>query len=151
MHLCCGVPQSLTLVDNQALNLNGAGNAVSFNEDLRFDLSNNILYTSFFSELFKDLDIECTYTDEQYLPRYISSHPQDIFSICSLNAQSLHAKFTDIKNFLCKINDGSSNLDILTISESWVKDFSLYNIENYNLFGSSRPQGRGGGDSNIYS
>ena len=135
----------MTLVDNQALNLNGAGNAVSFNEDLRFDLSNNILYTSFFSELFKDLDIECTYTDEQYLPRYISSHPQDIFSICSLNAQSLHAKFTDIKNFLCKINDGSSNLDILTISESWVKDFSLYNIENYNLFGSSRPQGRGGG------
>ena len=71
--------------------------------------------------------------------------PQNIFSLCSLNAQSLHAKFTEIKNFIHTLNVDHQVLDILTISESWVKDFSLYNIDNYNLFGSSRPSGRGGG------
>ena len=121
------------------------GNTDTYNQDLKYDLSNNILYTSFFSELFKDLDIDCTYSDEINVSKYLSSHPQNIFSLCSLNAQSLHAKFTEIKNFIHTLNVDHQVLDILTISESWVKDFSLYNIDNYNLFGSSRPSGRGGG------
>ena len=77
----------------------------------------------------------------------ISQISQNIFSICSLNVQSLHAKFSELKNFLTTINNGPSVLDIIAISETWVKDFSLYNIDNFTLFGSSRPSGRGGGSA----
>ena len=135
-------------MDNQdEINLHLLGNSDKYNQDVRFDLSKNILYTSFFSELLRDLEINCSYSEEAQVSTHLASHSQNIFSICSLNVQSLHAKFSELKNFLTTINNGPSVLDIIAISETWVKDFSLYNIDNYTLFGSSRPSGRGGGSA----
>ena len=126
------------------------GNTVGF-EDPRYDFKNEILYDSFYSEILRDFEINCSFSNESDASKSIKNITTDYFSLLSLNCQSLNAKFVEIKNLISIFEEGGSSLDILTLSETWVKELHPYfDIDGYNLFGNARPMGRGGGGTCIY-
>ena len=121
------------------------GNTVGF-EDPRFDFKNEILYDSFYSEILRDFEINCSFSNESDASKSIKNISTDYFSLLSLNCQSLNAKFVEIKNLISIFEEEGGSLDILTLSETWVKELHPYfDIDGYNLFGNARPMGRGGG------
>lgn len=65
-------------------------------------------------------------------------------SILHINSRSIKNKFDEIQTFLA-----SSGVDwsFVCVSETWLKDELLqyFELEQYNLFASCRPQGEGGG------
>ena len=128
------------------VNLQGIlNNDIHLNNELLYDFKSNILYNSFYNELLNDFEIECSYINEKDCSQYLASLKNLTLTVVGINAQSLNAKFCEIKNLLDNLNRQGGSVDILAISESWINDFSKYSIANYNCFGTCRPSGRGGG------
>lgn len=122
----------------------------SFENNPRYDFKNEILYDSFYSEILRDFEINCNYCNENEASNFLKNITSDYFSLLSLNCQSLNAKFSEIKNLISMLEEGGGNIDILTLSETWVKELLTFNIQGYNVFGNARPSGRGGGGTCIY-
>ena len=117
------------------------------NNELIYDFKSNFLYKSFYSDILNDFDINCSYIFENECSQYLASLKNLNLSVLGINAQSINAKFNEIKNLLDNLSQHGGCVDILAISESWVSDFSIYSVPNYDCYGSSRPSGRGGGSA----
>ena len=126
------------------------GNTIEIENNPKYDFKNEILYDNFFAEVLRDFEINCQYITESDASNLLKNINFDYFSLLSLNCQSLNAKFNEIKNLISSSEEGGGSLDILTLSETWVKDLNFFNINGYNLFGNARPIGKGGGGTCIY-
>ena len=67
----------------------------------------------------------------QYLSKYL-----DNFTVLSLNAQSLNAKFDGIQTLISQLNEQRFSFSALCFQETWIKDcnsgFNLLNLHGYN-------------------
>lgn len=75
------------------------------------------------------------YYDENGLIEILKSK-QNIFSLITLNCQSLNAKYDQIKLFIELLKNSSTNVSAICIQETWLSDASdaaLLQLENYNF------------------
>jgi len=70
----------------------------------------------------------------------------DSFSIIHVNSRSLAAHFNQLTFMLSQIN---IDFDVIAITETWLDEYdtktSLYQLENYDMYSTSRKQKSGGG------
>ena len=71
-------------------------------------------------------------------------------AIMSLNCQSLHAKFSEIKLLVDTFAENNTPIQVLCLQETWFEnseliDLGLYQIENYHLVTKNRYSGSHGG------
>ena len=135
------------MVDLMGILLGGTPLDSDLNNDIRLDFKNNFLYNSFYSEILNDFNLNCSYINEDEAGVYLASLKNVSLSMIGLNSQSLQAKYFEIRNLIDNLSRGGGCVDIIAISETWIKDFSLFSLQGYNCFGSFRPTGRGGGSA----
>ena len=129
------------------LDLNFNGIPLDNLNDLRsHNLSDNFLYTSVYSRLFDDLDIDCAYHDEISLSNLINNNKNSL-SCFSLNVQSFPSKYVEFKNLLSNLSKNKCVFDIVCLSETWLRDFSRYQLTGYNIFFASRTSDSHGGSA----
>lgn len=86
---------------------------------------------------------DCTYFSED---SFCNKYQNNKNMLClSINARSLQAQFTALRNLIDVYNANNVFPQCISIQETWNIDQSFYNIPNYNLFCSTRQKGRGGG------
>ena len=95
------------------------------------------------------IEITCNFSNESDASSFVKNIASDYFSL-SLHCQSLNAKFTEIKKLISSLEEGGGSLDILTLSETWVKELTPFNIQGHNLYGNSRPWSKKVGGTCIY-
>ena len=78
---------------------------------------------------------ECHYYSDSNLARILSEQ-SNMFSILSLNIQSLNAKFDQLHIFVQQLRQSNHEFSAICLQESWlsnVADISLYQLEGYTL------------------
>ena len=61
---------------------------------------------------------------------------KDIFSVLSVNIQSLNSKFDSLTSILSHLNDNNTHFQAIFLQETWFshdQDISLFNIPGYHL------------------
>ena len=110
-----------------------------------FDLTNNILYDSVYSNMFEDLNMSCSYFSEDTAQIELNNINNDYLSFFSVNIQSLSSKYTELVNFLSNISTGKCKVDLLSLQETWCNNFDNLNLTGYNVFFSYRTNCNRGG------
>ena len=78
---------------------------------------------------------ECHYYSDSNLTKILSEQ-SNMFSIPSLNIQSLNAKFDQLHIFVQQLRQSNHEFSAICLQESWlsnVADISLYQLEGYTL------------------
>ena len=78
----------------------------------------------------------------------VSKSKKKVFSLITLNCQSLNAKFTELNLFLQEIINSSCHIDALCLQETWLSDnsdTSLFDIDGYTLISKGKASSRHGG------
>ena len=115
------------------------------NNNINFDFTNNILYSSFFSKIFSEFDIKCKYYSETTAACALKSIGSPFISCVGINIQSINSKFSELLNFLSLFNSKGVFLDFLFLNETWAADFTRFHINNYNIYYASRKTNSRGG------
>ena len=99
-------------------------------------------------------DLDSPYSQEKFLFSYLdeteyctSNYNVNRFRVMSLNIQSLHSKFSELKNTIIKLGASGCSPDIICLQEIWlVIDNNMFNIPGYQpLIDSSRRNNQGSG------
>ena len=93
------------VVDDQSLDV--------LNQNINFDFSNNLLYSSFYSQIFAEFDINCKYFSESTAAVALKNINSPFLSCIGINIQSLNSKYHELLNFLSNFNSKGIFLDIL--------------------------------------
>jgi Reverse transcriptase (RNA-dependent DNA polymerase)/Endonuclease/Exonuclease/phosphatase family len=80
---------------------------------------------------YSDLNIQCNYMD---VNQYIASKNNcDKFSFCSLNIQSVHAKFSALEDLCNNFENAACAPDLILLQETWqIQSVDMLKLNNYN-------------------
>lgn len=113
------------------------------NLDARLDLKTETLYGPLYRDFLADFDtVECLYNDENSLKRLINKYSNKAISTCSINCQSILAKYHNLSFFIDKLNSDKSKLSVAFLQETWNAQNITFN--GYEYIQADR-EGRGGG------
>ena len=95
------------------------------------------------ANFYNDVNIDCKYyIEDQFNVAFSSTND---FTILHLNARSLKANFTKMKDYLSVLK---TQFDVIAITETWFNettDVSEFNLVNYEIVHTNRLNKRGGG------
>ena len=99
-----------------------------------------------YSDLTNSIKPSMYYSEEDFMSEL---NPKSC-TIMSLNCQSLHAKFTQIKILLDTFDANDTPIQVLCLQETWFEnsnqmDLGLYHIKNYHLITKNRYASAHGG------
>ena len=93
---------------------------------------------------YEDTNILCQYSNID--ETIIKMKSKKGLRLLSWNIQSLRAKFNEFKEFIDIFHRENCFFDIIGLQECWeLKNYDLYQLENYNFIHKTRTQSNGGG------
>ena len=113
-----------------------------------FETNQNIAFSGNNADLdssFNTNKIQCEYyLPEDFKKRIECENIQAKFSIMHLNIRSISNKFDSLKNLIDTLNIPFQKIGL---TETWLNDniVNCFTLNNYEYFGSNRPEKRGGG------
>ena len=131
----------------------GSNNIGTYIHELNSDLSRDIrTFDPFndipFVEFMQDIDLDCSYYDEQSFADSFSSTKNIL--ILSLNIQSLQSKFLSFTNLIDNFALTNSKPDFILLQETFVSDIFHFNIKGFRAILNCRPPGSRGGGTAIF-